>query len=80
MYIYIYIYIYLRINSIYCNIMCTSLVVAIQEIHCKRCWTCGADLTGRMNLGWHYNPANPNGAMATRATRPVMVWMGVMLW
>lgn len=30
---------------------------------CHWCWTCGADLTGRMNLGWHYNPANPNGCM-----------------
>jgi hypothetical protein len=30
----------------------------------SRCWTCGADLTGRMNLGWHYNPANPNGVTA----------------
>jgi len=30
---------------------------------CHWCWTCGTDLTGRLNLGWHYNPANPNGCM-----------------
>eukprot|EP00913_Durusdinium_trenchii_P009516 g8944.t1 len=30
---------------------------------CHWCWTCGKDVGGRLNLGWHYNPANPTGCM-----------------